>query len=50
MMMILPIAKLMVAYTSGINNIVYEKGYRNNTLTEQQKANNTIKSKTRASS
>jgi len=32
----------------GMNNIVHEKGYRNNPLTEEQKASNTIKSKTRA--
>jgi len=31
-----------------MNNKVHEKGYRNALLTEQQKANNTIKSKTRA--
>ena len=31
-----------------MKNKVHEKGYRNNPLTEQQKANNTIKSKTRA--
>ena len=31
-----------------MNNNVHEKGYRNNPLTEEQKASNTIKSKTRA--
>ncbi|MBC8321927.1 MAG: transposase [Bacteroidetes bacterium] len=31
-----------------MNNKVHEKGYRNNPLTDGQKVNNTIKSKTRA--
>lgn len=33
--------------SKGIENKIHEKGYRNNPLTDEQKANNNLKSKTR---
>lgn len=41
-----PIAEILAS--KGIENQIHEKGYRNHPLTDRQKANNNIKSKTRA--
>jgi IS5 family transposase len=40
-----PIAEILES--KGIENQIHEKGYRNNPLTDEQKTNNNIKSKTR---